>query len=112
MSLASLWNVPSTREELDTWGFSHLAHHRDVNAQIYRLTGINIEQFPLDPIDPKNPGQWEYHHQDMHAAVNQVLGISGFDLTSIDWNKSTELAGWIQSNGTEHRQWADILGIG
>lgn len=111
MSIAALLNVPTNRDEMDIWAFTHLAHHRDVNARIFLATGINIEQFPLDPIDPDNPGQWEYHHQDMHSAVNSVLRLSGFDLTNINWKNPGELSGWIQSNSLEHRQWADILGV-
>jgi hypothetical protein len=112
MAIAALWNVPTDPKELDDWTFIHMVHHRDVNDQIFREFGISIEEFALDPLDPHNPGQWEDQHQAMHQATNTVLGISGFDLTGIDWLNPTILSGWIQSNAVEHREWSDILGVG
>lgn len=112
MSLASLLNVPSDKDELDMWGFCHMAHHRDINQRIFELTNIHLDEFILDPLNPNNPGGWANQHQAMHNQVNTLLGTSGFDLTSPDFKDPTNLAGWIQSNVSDHRQWADILGVG
>lgn len=112
MAIASLYNIPTVPKELDDWSFFHMVHHRDVNEEIFLLTGIHIDEFALDPIDPKNPGQWEYQHQAMHLAVNNVLGISGFDLSDIEFTQPDKFAGFIQSNASEHVQWANILGVG
>ena len=89
-----------------------MIHHRDINEHIYLQFGVHIDEYVLDPVNPHGPGQWEDQHQAMHQQVNTVLGISGFDLTGIDWLNPTVLSGWIQSNFVEHREWADILGIG
>jgi hypothetical protein len=97
---------------MDDWTFFHMVHHRDVNEQIFLQFGVHIDEYVLDPLDPRSPGQWEDQHQAMHQAVNNILGTGGFDLTSIDWLNPTILSGWILSNSTEHRQWADILGVG
>ncbi len=112
MTIAALINVPSNRTELDMWGFCHMAHHRDVNARIFELAHIHLDEYILDPIDPDNQGGWANQHQAMHNQVNQILGAPGFDLTSVDWKNPTELAGWIQSNSFDHRNWADILQTG
>lgn len=112
MAIAGLFNVPTESKELDDWTFIHLVHHRDINDQIFRQFGVNIEEFALDPVDPNNPGQWEDQHQAMHTAVNTALGLVGFDLSGIDWKNPNRLSGWIQANAFEHRQWADTLGIG
>jgi hypothetical protein len=111
MAIAGLYNVPSDRQEWDDWGFVHMAHHRDINAAIFRKFGIRIDEYALDPIDPNNPGQWEDQHQAMHEAVDAILGAGGFDLTDIQWTNPVALSSFIQSNATEHRQWADKLGV-
>lgn len=111
MSIANLLNVPTDQQERDDWTFTHMVHHRDVNEQIFILTGVRIDEYVLDPVDPQRSTGWEDQHQAMHAAVNAVLGISGLDLTGIEWDKPTILSGWIFSNFTEHRQWANQLGV-
>ncbi len=111
MALAALANIPGTHDELSMWAFCHMAHHRDVNARIFQLSHIHLDEFVLDPVDPNNPGGWANQHQAMHSQVNQILGTSGFDLTRPDWKDPSQLAGWIQSNLSDHRKWSDILGV-
>ena len=110
--LADLYNVPSTDEERAQWSFAHMAHHRDINARIYLLLKIALPEYILDPINPSETGDWEYQHQLMHDTQNAILGISGQDLTGVDWNDQRLLAGWIFLNQSEHYQASAILEIG
>jgi hypothetical protein len=111
-AIASLYNVPSTDNERAQWAFAHMAHHRDINRVIYQLVKVVLTEYVLDQIDPNDTGRWEYQHQIMHDAQNQVLGIQGQDLTGIDWKDQRLLSAWIQLNANEHLQAADILEIG
>lgn len=110
--IANLYNVPSTDEERSQWTFSHMAHHRDINAAIYNLIKIALPEYILDPVDASDPGQWEYQHQLMHDNQNSILGIEGQDLTGIDWKNQEILTAWVFLNGLEHVQASNILGIG
>jgi hypothetical protein len=110
--IASLYNVPSTDEERATWSFAHMAHHRDINHQIYLLLSIALPEYVLDPVNINDVGQWEYQHQLMHDNQNAVLGISGQDLTGINWKDQNQLASWIWLNASEHYQAAAELEIG
>lgn len=89
-----------------------MAHHRDIDQAIFRQHGVLVQEYVLDPFNPKDPGQWAYQHQNMHSAVNAVLGLSGFDLTEVDWTRQDQLAGFIQSNADEHVSWATLLELG
>lgn len=111
-AVADLYNVPSTDTERAQWAFAHMAHHRDIIRRLYELVGVTLPEYSLDPVDPSNTGQWEYQHQLMHDAQNQLLGISGFDLSEVSWKDQNLLTGWIWLNGNEHLQAADILEIG
>lgn len=111
-AVANLYNVPGNDQERATWSYSHMAHHRDINRVIYQLIGLALPEYLLDPIDPNNPGPWDDLHQAMHDQMDQVLGISGFNLLGVDWNNQELLASWIFLNATEHKQAADILEIG
>jgi hypothetical protein len=110
--LADLANVPSTDEERAQWTFVHMAHHRDIAARIYLLVKVALPEYILDPVDPENPGDWEYQHQLMHDNQNQLLNINGQDLTDVNWKDQRLLASWVQLNFSEHLQASNILGIG
>src|SRR5882724_2085635 len=110
--IADLYNVPSTDAERAQWSFAHMAHHRDINRRIYELIAVALPEYIIDPVNPDNPGDWEYLHQAMHDNQNQILGIQGQDLTQVDWKDQRLLAAWIFLNSSEHVQASDILEIG
>ena len=110
--VAALFNVPGTNAELSTWASAHASHHRDIIRRIYELTGVNLPQWVLDPINPSDTGVWENQHQQMHQIMDAVLGIDGFDLTSVDFKNQEALSGWITMHSNEHFQAANILEIG
>src|SRR5262249_41535572 len=93
--IAALYNVPSTIPEFQQWAFVNMAHHRDIARVVFQLTGIELDQFVLDPFNPRDPGVWLYQHQVMHQQQNAVLGIDGYDLLDVDFRDQNELAGWI-----------------
>lgn len=111
-AIADLFNVPFTDEERATWAFAHMAHHRDINRVIYQLTKLALPEYPLDQINPDDTGVWEYQHQLMHDNQNSVLGITGQDLSEVNWRDPQLLEGWVFLNRIEHFQAANILKIG
>ena len=110
--VANLYNVPSNDAELMAWSSVHMRHHVDINATIYRALAIALPLYLLDPIDVKDTGNWEDLHQQMHQEQDAILGITGYDLTGLDFNDHNLLSAWIWINALEHKQAADILGIG
>ena len=115
MALAALFNVPSTRTELDEWAFAHMAHHRDIVRVIYERVGLALPEYALDPLNPNEAGEdsnWERLHQVMHTQMDTILGIAPFNLLGVNWLDENQLSAWIQLNANEHRQAGDILGLG
>lgn len=112
MSVAAIFNVPKTPQELSVWAFSHMANHRDIIRVIYQLGAVALPEYMLDPVDPSETGVWQYQHQQMHNDMNTLLGTSGFNLLGLDWNDENALAAWIQLNAVEHRQVSDLLRLG
>jgi len=115
MALAAIFNVPATESQLDNWAFAHMAHHRDIIRVIYERSGIALPEYTLDPVMPASGGEsfdWERLHQTMHAQMDVLLGIAPFNLLGVNWRNQSQLAGWVQLNGSEHRQAGDILGLG
>lgn len=110
--VAALSNTPTTPAELALWASVHMTHHRDINRRIYELAGVSLPEFMLDPINPHDTGVWEDQHQQMHQDMDSLLGISGFDLTNVNFENESLLSGWIQLHFNEHYQAANILEIG
>lgn len=114
-AVAAIYNVPSTKDELDAWSFAHAAHHNDIIRRLLELgvaKGGSLDQYVLDPFNPKEPGVWLYQHQVMHQQMDPLLGIDGFDLLDADFSSQDNFAGWVWLNAQEHFQAANILGIG
>jgi len=111
MALAALFNVPLNEAELSAWAFAHAVHHNDMNVAIQRTYSISMPSFILDPISLADAGVWEEQHMEMHRRMREVLQISGFDLSDIDWKNTERLAAWIQANAAEHVQAAGILNV-
>lgn len=111
-AIASLYNVPTTEGELSTWSFLHAAHHADINRVVLETRGVQLPAYILDPFDPRNIQVWLDQHQDLHTQMDAVLGISGFNLDSVEWEDENQRAGWIFLQAQEHYTAAAILEIG
>ena len=110
--VAGIFNVPSTQDELNTWSATHATHHLLIIETIYRLTGTQLLEYVIDPIDPNDSEGWLLQHQYMHNQMDAVLGISGYDLLNVNLRDQNEFAGWVWLNAQEHYQAANILEIG
>ena len=102
MAIAALMVVPSTPQEWALWSFAHMAHHRDVNAAIYRLTGKNFELLNIDPIPLDAPGAWIELHQEQHDAQDRLLNIEQFNLNGFDPKDRAGLESFILQNYALH----------
>lgn len=112
MSLASLFNVPDPQNEASflEFSFSNADQHGIVTNAIALQRGVEIQRYVIDPIPMFDPGVWLRNHQQWHNYINGVLGISGVDLTSVDFNNAEEAASWTRLHASEHQQWSNVLG--
>ena len=111
MALAQLTEVPQNADDLSHWSFAHMANHLDIIRRIQEVYQLTLNPWPLDPFDPENAGDWMYQHQVMHAQMDLVLGIAGYDLLGVDWRDPAQLRQFIDFNADEHVQAGKILGL-
>lgn len=111
MSLANLFNVPSTLEEWSVWSFSHVDHHRQIIRTMREKYEIRLPEFILDPIPFHALDGWLWSHQQMHNDMDTPLAIGGFDLTGLDLDNEGQVAAWIRLHATDHARAADRLDI-
>lgn len=110
MSVADLFNIPSTNTEMAAWSFQHMAHHRLINAAIQQTYSIDLPEYILDPVNLADPQAFLNQHQEMHNNTDRLFNISGFDLTDVDWSDPGQRAGWIFLNAQLHVAEADATG--
>ena len=111
--LSGLLNVPSTKNQWDSWSFSHRNHHDQIRRAIQLETGgaTNLFQYQLDPIPENNFDDWLARNQQAHNDMNQVLGLQGVDLSSVDVKDRKKLEAWVYTHWQEHQAAATTLGI-
>ena len=109
--LASLFNIPSNKEQINEFSFANKDHHTQIAQALQRLYAVTLPVYLIDPIPLFSPGVWLYNHQAMHDAQNAVLGIQGNDFTDLDFDKPDQLSNWIWLHANEHAQAAKLLGI-
>lgn len=111
MALADIFNVPNTDQEMSQWSFAHMDHHRRINAAILASNNVVLPEYILDPVNLADPVAFGLQHQEMHNNTDAILGISGYDLTEVDWSDDGQRAGWIWLNAQLHRAEADATGV-
>ena len=111
MALALLYNAPNDVPSLMEWSFNHADHHTNIIRFVLAQKSKTLTPYVRDPMDPTNMAIWEYQHQIMHNQMNAALGITGQNLTGIDWNDPDDMSWFIDANAAEHLQANQILGI-
>ena len=110
MSIADLYNVPVTDADVAQWSNLHLIQHRLTNEAVLRTKNIALPEYVLAPIDLNDPQAFLYQHQQMHNAVDQLYGISGYNLTDVNWSDVSQREGWIFLNAQLHVDEAQMTG--
>jgi hypothetical protein len=114
MGIAEIQAPPTTPDEMLSWSFVHMAHHRDIVRRIQETKSVNLTEYPLDYFSPEGTRgtNWLYNHAVMHNQMDQVLGIQGFNLNSLDWQDPDSVATWFDQHAAEHQQAGELLSIG
>jgi hypothetical protein len=111
MSVADVFNVPTTPAELARWSMLHMILHRSENRAVQAKYHVILPEYVLDPMDTRPESEWFQNHQTMHNNVDQVTGVAQFNLIDVSWSDPAQLIGWIQGHAQLHKQETDILGV-
>lgn len=112
MPVLPLFNAPRSAEDLVKYAWFNADHHIQVTNAIQRTKGLNIETqiiYPLPP--PDDMGGWFLSHQSWHSQINSVLGTTGNNLLSVDFNDPAAVRAWAFLHATEHLAWQKATGI-
>lgn len=105
--LAELYNNFSGAEvELLRWSFHNQDEHNKIVQALFlspqNLAAINYILDPMPDLRSPEIKNWSYRHQAAHTAFNDALGLSGSDLTNVDWSQRDQVESWIYLHAREH----------
>lgn len=111
MAADDLGFLPKSPDDFAAWGFSNIASHRDINRVIFQTLGIVVQEYPIYPVDPDNPVQWGWQHQQMHNLAWAALGGSSYNLVTVNWDDERYMDAWNSLHFDDHNRLEAILGL-
>jgi hypothetical protein len=111
MGLAQIIEPPPTKHGLDEWAFHHWAHHQAIINAAFSVKGVRLQLYQIWPIDPHNLEGWLDLHQQQHSDMNQLYGVIGADLSSVDFTNPKEAQAFFNLNYLEHQSVAQRCGV-
>lgn len=110
--LAYLLNSPATAEEWSIWSRAHRDQHQQINQAIQAAYGVNLTEYPIDPIVLDDFPDFLASNQKLHNDFNGILQTQGSDLSVANLNDQNERDAWIYLHRREHETAANILHLG
>lgn len=95
--------MPHTEAEWNAWSWSHRTSHQRIIQQINAKKGASLQEYPVDPINFQFVQNFLISNQELHSAMNSVLGLQSTDLESVDFKNPEQLKAWIYLHFLEHQ---------
>jgi hypothetical protein len=111
MPLAFLINSPQSEQDWSVWSWSHKDQHTLARNAVQAKYGINLADYPIDPIPFQQITQWLDYNQEMHDDINGILGTNSTNLQQVNFRDAAQLSAWIYLHRREHENWANMLGF-
>ena len=111
---AYLLNVPETAQDWAVWGYAHRDDHQLIRTAIQTQTGINLQDYDIDPIpydDPLAMFNWLERNQLYHNDMDSVNNLQGSSLIEVDFNDPRQAEAWIYIHWQEHNAAGFKLGV-
>lgn len=109
--LANLLVAPRTDQDWSIWSYAHRDQHAIIRQAIQAQLGINLPEYPLDPINFDQLSQFLDWNQQAHDDFNGVLGTQSSNLQQADLKDPGQLEAWIYLHRREHETAANALKI-
>jgi hypothetical protein len=109
--LPFLFDITASDASLEQFFFWNAQDHIEIRQAIQAQKGTNLFARVLDPVDKQAIDAWLELHQQTHADVNAVLGLSGTDLSDLDFANPSKVREWINLHAQEHQAMRQVLKI-
>jgi hypothetical protein len=111
MPLPFLFDITASGASFEQFFFWNAQDHIEINQAIQAQRGNNLFARVLDPVDKQAMDVWLELHQQSHNDINGVLGLSGNDLSDVDFSNPSKVREWINLHAQEHQAMRQVLKI-
>lgn len=111
MSLATLLEVPKTKEAWDRFSWNNKTACDRIRQAIQQQLSIPLTEYILDPIDLEKPEFFLENNAQAHIDFNNALGLQGADLEEVDLKDERQLTAWVFLNWKELNDASIELGV-
>ena len=111
MPLPMLFDITASEASLAQFFFWNAQDHIEISQAVQRQKTVNLFQRVLDPVDKDAIDAWMELHQQSHNDINAVLGLSGNDLSDLDFSNERRVREWINLHAQEHLAMRQALKI-
>lgn len=109
--LASIWYPAPTPNGFTEWTLSHVAHHQAIIDAAAQVKNVRLLLYQIYPFNNQDPEGWLLQHQSQHDDMNQLYGVNGSDLSTLDFSNKRDVDAWMLIHATEHRDVAQASGL-
>jgi hypothetical protein len=106
-----LFDITASDASLEQFFFWNAQDHIEISQAIQAQKSVNLFQRVLDPVDKDAIDAWMELHQQSHNDINQVLGLSGNDLSDLDFSNHARVREWMNLHAQEHQAMRQTLKI-
>jgi hypothetical protein len=106
--------IPGDQEGFGLWRSEHYYDHVALNLKARNLSSpVIVPEYDITSWDeaPYQRSLWLAGHYDMHLALRDATGITGVDLTQVNWDDPKELFSWLENHSAEHEILDQVLGV-
>jgi len=106
--------LPHDPEGFGTWLIEHQYEHTQFhNIALNQLNSIVVPDYDLASWSwaPEVTATWLNAHEVVHRALRQAAGISGIDLSIVDFRDEGAWFEWMDDHASEHQLIRQAFGI-
>lgn len=103
--------VPGDREGMAVWLAGHYHEHRQFIELARTMTNpVELREYDILTMPPRVE-PWLLLHYDMHRDLRRLSGVSGIDLSLLDWQNPQSVSIWLEEHAKEHESLQQFFGV-
>lgn len=111
MGLVNLINAQPGPQGWDFYWFANWVDHQEIQQEIQSQFSINFPIYVIEPWNSAGADNILLQHQLFHNDMNGITGVSGEDLSRLNFKDQQAVKDWIYQHYQEHMQVREVLGI-
>ena len=110
-SLTQIQFPANTPQGFTEWTYQHYVAHQAIIDAALKVKNVQLIQYQIWPVNIDDIDGFLENHQNMHNQMNQLYGVYGNDLSTLDWKDRRAVDAFYFLNWQEHVAVASRCGL-